>query len=208
MDQNLLVYVLIFTNGLMAVGLLALLFSFKKLIKRGKKHLRFEEKIKQAEKFIAEAEIEARETLLRASGKSSEILENAEFFKKDLEGDFEGILRETFDEIRREVGIVFKKASEDFALEAKRDMELFSNNLHSETENIKGVITEGITESIKKAEEEIDAYREERLKNIDKEVKTKVDSISKQVLGKSLDIDDHLKLIKQSLIKAKQENVL
>lgn len=208
MDQNLLVYVLIFTNGLMAVGLLALLFSFKKLIKRGKKHLHFEEKIKQAEKFIAEAEIEARETLLRASGKSSEILENAEFFKKDLEGDFEGILRETFDEIRREVGIVFKKASEDFALEAKRDMELFSNNLHSETENIKGVITEGITESIKKAEMEIDAYREERLKNIDKEVKTKVDSISKQVLGKSLDIDDHLKLIKQSLIKAKQENVL
>jgi len=44
--------------------------------------------------------------------------------------------------------------------------------------------------------------------NIDKEIQTKVDSISKDVLGKSLDINDHLTLVKQSLTNAKKENVL
>jgi len=208
MDQSLLIYVLVFANAVLIVGLLVLMYFFKKSSMKGKKNDLFEEKIKEAEKFIAEAEIEARQTLLNASKKSSEILEKTEFFKKDLEEDFEGILKSSFDQIRKEVGLVFKEASDDFTMQAKRDMELFSNNLHSETENIKGVITEGITGSIKNVEAEIDSYRVERIKNIDKEIQTKVDSISKDVLGKSLDINDHLTLVKQSLTNAKKENVL
>lgn len=207
MDQTLLTYALLFVNGLLGVGFLILMFLYKKLVRKGKNFLIFENKIKDAERFISDAQIEARETLLKASNKSSDIVKKAELFKGDLEGYFETALKESFDDIRREVSVIFKRASEDFSSEAKRDMQEFSSNLHSETESIKGIITEGITSAIKKAEMEVDEYRVQRIKNIDKEIKERVDSISKEILGKSLDIEDHLKLVTESLGKAKEENV-
>ena len=208
MDQTLFTYVLLFVNGLLGVSFLILMFLYRKTVKKGKDYLTFQGKIKDAESFISGAQIEARETLLKASNKSADIVKKAELFKGDLEENFETALKENFDDIRREVAVIFKKASEDFSSEAKRDMQEFSANLHSETESIKGIITEGITSAIKKAEEEVDEYRAERIKNIDKEIKERVDSISKEILGKSLDMEDHLKLVTESLGKAKRENVL
>jgi hypothetical protein len=208
MDQTLLTYVLLSINGLLALSLLSLMFLHRKMVKKSKDYLTFQGKVKDAERFILDAQIEARETLLKASNKSTDIVKKAELFKGDLEGSFETALKESFNDIRREVAVIFKRASEDFSSEAKRDMQTFSANLHSETENIKGIITEGITSAIKKAEEEVDEYRAERMKNIDKEIKERVDSISKEILGKSLDIEDHLKLVTESLGKAKRENVL
>ena len=203
-----LIYILLAINALLAVAFLVIFVFYKKLIARGKEYLLLESKVKEAEKFIETAEIQARENIEKSSRKSSEIIEKAKLFGEDLQGDFESILRESFDVIRGEVSGLFESASKDFIEEARRDMKTFSVNLHSETENIKGVITDGIVGAIKKAEEGVEVYRSARMKNIEKEVKEKVDSLAREVLGKSLDTADQMNLVIESLNRAKKENVL
>jgi len=56
-------------------------------------------------------------------------------------------------------------------------------------------------------EKEISNYRETRMKLIDNSIKTIVQKVSREVLNKSIAVEDHEKLVLESLEKAKAEGI-
>lgn len=61
--------------------------------------------------------------------------------------------------------------------------------------------------TIKKAQEDIDAYKRNQLEGIDEEVKKIVARVVPEVLGKAINMDEHEDLVWQALEKAKSEGL-
>lgn len=199
--DNLLTLSLV-ANIILAFVLVVFYFFIKRLSKGKKDYVLFEGKIKEAEKLLSDSRERADDTLKTAAKKAEEIIENSNFLRNDIEGDFEKSLDALFEEIKKETKISFDKASQGFSEEARKDMVSFSKNLLLETEGLKGAVSEGISQAIKNMEGELEEYKKLKMGEIEKMVAQKVDSLSKEVLGKSLSEEDNFKLALNSLEKA------
>lgn len=60
---------------------------------------------------------------------------------------------------------------------------------------------------VKKAQEDIAAYKQNQLEGIDAEVKKIVDKVAPEVLGKALSLDEHEDLVWRALERAKKEGL-
>lgn len=69
-----------------------------------------------------------------------------------------------------------------------------------QTEYIVGAI-------VKKAQDEIQLYKENQMEGIDAEVQAIIDRVAPEVLGKTINLDEHEQLVWKALEKAKREGI-
>jgi len=146
--------------------------------------------IKNLEKeFIALSLLskEEHEKLIRKNEENAKIIEN----QINIE-----ILK--FNEIYNEIKNYIKAAT-------KKEIELLTKNLNKEMNNILKSTEEILAKKIIEAEKNIEDYKKRRLAEVDKKIFRLIGDVSKIIIGESLEIATHEKLVIESLEKAKKE---
>lgn len=66
-------------------------------------------------------------------------------------------------------------------------------------------IRETLNKKVQETEKEIENYKKERLKEIDREIYRLLGEVAKKTIGKAINLSDHEKLVMEALEKAKKE---
>ncbi len=92
---------------------------------------------------------------------------------------------------------------------ASKQLREYQKMVHSATENIEGEVAKNLElkmdEAFRDANTSIEAYKKQREKEIDQMAQDAVKKASREILGKSLDINAHTDLVLKCLAEAKKE---
>jgi F0F1-type ATP synthase membrane subunit b/b' len=189
------------------------------------------EKLNQDQnEIIIKAQKQAQQILTDARKKAQEIISQSEYFKQDLIKSVEESFQEVADKDLTllenksdEINQFYKKLLESItnkhlkrtedtlkAIDSIVNAELndFREVLKNETVQSEDVVMKRVNEEYLKVKAEIDAYRQTKLSEVDQMVNRMILQISTDVLGKALSVQEHKKLIQDSVDKAIQEGVL
>ena len=103
------------------------------------------------------------------------------------------------------------KIKEDVAKESEAAKEVvhnFAGDLKRVAEETENTLKEGVKGEFDKVREEIAAYKEERVKKIDDSAKGVLEEVARDVLGKTMNAQDHEELILKSLDSIKRSTNL
>ena len=161
----------------------------------------------KAQKVVEDAHVAARETLAKSdkylqgeSGLVAKELERmgqiyAKTYEEALINMQQASLR-TFANIPQDIKLFVVKALDDFRL-----------TLSAEVARAQTQTLAALEQSIKGAEAEIDKYKEGRMRQIDVSAAKLVTEVTRKVLGKSISVDEHEKLVMRALEEAKRQNI-
>lgn len=97
------------------------------------------------------------------------------------------------------------KIRELLLAEIKKQSEIFSRELSQKISQIYQLSGERLREKIQKTEEEIENYKKEEFKKMDREIYRLIGEVAKKTIGKAIDLSDHERLVMEALEKAKKE---
>ena len=72
---------------------------------------------------------------------------------------------------------------------------------------LEGTIEAFVQKAREAAEKEIRAYREQKLSEVEKSIPEIINSISREVLGRAMTVEDHADLVLKTLERAKKEKL-
>lgn len=102
---------------------------------------------------------------------------------------------------------LLQNISKNIETDTINEINNFKESLEKQTVLSEDLVREKIDADYLTVRQEIEAYKEKKLKKIDDEIYETLEKISKLVLGKALSLSEHEDLILKSLEKAKQEGV-
>jgi len=132
---------------------------------------------------------------------------NKEVQKKLLE-ESEGKIKSLEEEIKKEVSKFIQANSEirkSLFEESKKQAESVIKNLDEELKENLEKVNQIIYKTLAQAEREIEEYKKEKLKEVDERIYKILNEVAKNILGKTIDLSTHEKLVIESLEKAKKE---
>lgn len=159
-----------------------------------------EEILKRAEIMKSTANEQVMNELHDLSQKQKDALQSA---STDLVSSFEEAVKQIQQTDKGLLSDTVKQMQEVAAGEVKS----FGEKLHQETVGQEKMIDQKVEEAYKKAQDELDDYKKERLEKIDKDISLMIQAITKDIFGKSLSLENHKDLILQAIEKAKKEMV-
>jgi F0F1-type ATP synthase membrane subunit b/b' len=106
---------------------------------------------------------------------------------------------------QEEYQLTLHEASKALSVEAKQTLDLFNSFLKDQTINYEKSIEHRIEELRQAAKQEIALYKETELKKVDAGIEKVLLAVSRDVLGKSITLQDHHNLILHALKNAKLE---
>ena len=192
-----MIYTLITTNILFGMFVIVLILLLLRATKKSK---------------YKEAKKEAEELLKNARKRSLEMIKGAEFFGEEAKEDLmEALLRVT-EEYGNESKKVFDKAREDVSEVIKGILTDIKTDVEKDVVEANETLKTSISEGIKNVEVDLQSFKKERMALVENQiaetVKIRVNEIAEKILGKSLSLGDHEKLIMDALGEAKNDNVL
>lgn len=173
---------------------------------------------REAEKVLDRARKESISIISEAEEEAGHILGSVGKIKTKAEKEVERSLQE----FSMAEGAKLSEVSRDFN-ETYRDMlkELkdllhaytresiieFRKSLEREYPHFLEEMRVGVQAAQKTAEKEIEEYKEEMMKKVESSLPKIVSSVSREVIGRSLDMDDHADIVISVLEKAKKEHL-
>ena len=97
------------------------------------------------------------------------------------------------------------EASQTMAGDAKHTLDMFETFLKDQTIGYKQQMEKKIDDLRNKVNEQVNDYKKEKLKRVDKAINEIVISVAKIVIGRSLNIKEHNELVLRALEEAKKE---
>ena len=110
--------------------------------------------------------------------------------------------------VRSQDAKVFASIATTIEQQAVKEIDDFKNILLRETLGSQKAIEEKFSESYKEAETELQTYKKDQMASIDKKVTSVLSDVAKQVLGKTIRLDEHEELVLNALEKAKKDAIL
>lgn len=178
----------------------------------------------------SEAHKKASHILQEARSKAIKIIEDTnvsyELLKKTFEQQlkaasyhssqkFEGISDEflkvyqkTLTDLKDNNIKIISNISKDIENSTRLELEDFKETLKKETLDSQKIVEGKIEQGYQMAEKELEDYKAERLKKIEDEIYNIIQNVSKEVLGKTLSLQEHEQLVIEALEKAKKEGKL
>jgi F0F1-type ATP synthase membrane subunit b/b' len=99
----------------------------------------------------------------------------------------------------------FGAATKNMEKQAVGEMEDFRKEIESERLFVKKQMSERLDEEYKKAQKNIEDYRAEQIKKLDKQVFDIVNTLTREVVGRSLSMQDHQDLVQKALVQMKTD---
>lgn len=234
MDVNFLAIFLAVSITVLAVVLLLLARAFTK----NSHQLHETEKInndlktqlaEKPVKLLQEAHEQAQSIINEANKQATEILANS----KNYEATSSQGLKTKLDELEKQQGAIFTKASEDMKLayqnlitqiqeqdinvlktmtkdiedDVLADFKEFREDLEKETINSEKVVKEKIDEEYLAMEKDLQDYKTKKYQKIDEDIYKILYRVSEMVLNQGISYDKHKELVLEALETAKKEQV-
>lgn len=146
------------------------------------------------------AEKGAKKTITEAQDKAAKILEMAQERALEILNKSRIDLENRNDKLETRLDKIEEKEVTDF----RKSLEQVTTDLRGEASVVVG---QRVDEEFAKAREEIKGYKEMREKEIDGKVDQILKQVVYEVVGKTLNNDDHRELILKSLEEAKKQHV-
>ena len=221
----------VFLAWLAAVSLVLFIYSFFKL--RGANERlgkRNDEEEKRWKELELKAQNDYQEIISTANKKASEIIAQATQVSQDsvktfensvstmlqnqkanIQKESEEISRKHEDEINELNNNIIKLLTnvyKDIESATRADFENYKAVIQKQTFEAEKVAQARMQEEYEKLEKEIAIKKQQRLTQLEENIYKILNNISKDVIGKSLDLTAHEELIIKSMEKAKKEGVL
>lgn len=181
----------------------------------------------QARHILSNANREAAEIIRMATQKALEILQSAEGVKESAASSLAKELTavaqqhkqylqdaslkyvETYghmaEQAQDEYLSTLHEASQAMAGDAKRTLDMFETFLKDQTIGYKQQMEKKIEDLRDNVNEQVNEYKKEKLKRIDKSINDIIISVAKIVIGHSLNVKEHNELVLKALEEAKKE---
>ncbi|HVF69186.1 MAG TPA: hypothetical protein VNA13_01330 [Xanthomonadales bacterium] len=210
-----------------------LLFVFYYFFRLNKKERELEKKEgkidTQYHQVVDDALTRERKILDDATMEAEKIITDAEYISTSDKETLEQALHKTVEEIKKEAvqtghALVENYAStlKEISLHSQENFQdvakEFEDNLKKQVQDFQNVV-KGLETDLQKQirefneamlpnlERELEEYKKERIQQTEKLVANIAQKASREILNKSISVDDHQKLITESLEKAKKEGV-
>jgi len=206
MDQVLIFFGMSVVLAMLGVVLFFVGIGYQKLARRNhelyEELTRINQDIKnQHEKIILDAQAKAQQILADASKRSQTLVEASDIFAQEYKTEFRARLMQVLAKEESEFQAIYesvKTKSNEVTLNITKSIE---DTLANEMKQMRDVM---MTQMQKGLEE----YKKSAYAKLEEEVATVVDLITKNVLKKSLNKDEHKRLVIEALEEAKDHNVL
>lgn len=153
---------------------------------------------KTAHTIVEQAEEQATETARDFSQKEAALLASS---AQTLETMQQEILTETKETYQK----LFTHIAKQFEQQAAEEVKIFRNSLQQETLQTEKAVADKIEEVYTVMLKDIDAKKQEKLANLEKDIQQIIQKTCHDVIGKSLSLSQQQELVVEALEKAKQE---
>lgn len=221
-------FTIFFIYFFLIFSLIVLFVSYKKLQRR--LTLFEKQELDESDELVREARDHAHEIISNAMNRAEKMLLEAEYLKKEFvkEGekhmervsehiaqtisqeavDYDKEYKRLFEWIQGEYAKKIDEQVKKIQQAAESEIADFKTILQKETVGSQAYIGEKINTQFEEARREIETYKESQIKKLDEAINTLVADVVKDVVGKTLTVADHEKIILEALTLAKKENVL
>ena len=206
-----------------SAALLMLAVSHLKMLKKHNFLLKEKEhlKLQQHKKEV--------EILEEARQKAVKIIADAHFAHDNAQNEFQEQLKtlslnkiKDFEKASIDLFRVYKQELEDLKLNTVKivnnitkdienntiqELKDFKEIIKKETYASQKIVEQKIEQQYAETEQEIEAYKEDRIKKVEDEIYNILQNVAKVVLGKAISLQDHEQLVIDALNKAKTEKV-
>ncbi len=163
------------------------------------------------QQIINGALIKERNILDDAAKKANTILSNTQYVSNISKDSLDQALQKMLADIQKEAVVssnnsltnynnFLKQVSEKTLFDFQNNTKRFEADMQKQMQDFR----ESLLPAIQK---ELEAYKEQRFKEADKTVNAIIQRVSEKVLNKSISLEDHQKLIIESLEKSRREGV-
>jgi len=206
------VYFQVLILGFDVLILLFALYYFLKIRQKEKKIEQTETKVDtNYHEIVDDALSKERKILEDASMEADRIITNAQYVQQTSKEAIDHALSELITQIQKESVETAHKFMTDYSASLKQmsqasliDFQTASSTLHTD---IQAQIKDFREKLLPAMEKELDQYKQMRLKQTEELVIKIVEKASQEVFNKSVSLEDHQKLLTDSLEKAKAEGV-
>lgn len=222
--EQLVFFGLLFSIFILSLALIAIVALYSKTVKKMHLYQREEQHLK------AQMHKKADEIIEEAREKANKIIKEAHFIKNDAQdafgksldiasqnqikdfgkvaSDFRESYKKELDLVKNEATEIVKKIAKDIERDTLNDLKDFKEILKKETFASQKIVEAKIEEDYKRAEQEVEAYKKERLKGVEDHIYLVLQEVSKLVLGKALSVEEHERLIIDALDNAKAQGII
>lgn len=187
----------------------------KLLEEREREKINFEA---QSVAVAEEAQRQAESLLREATAKAEEIVKRSQLLTDDLSQKLaqdlqrlpqvqEEVYRQVFEGVEKETKQLLVQVAKEMQQQAMDQTKSFGAVLQKEAINSQESVKQMIADAYARAEQEIEAYKKQRMAQVDASIQQLVAEVSREVLGKVLTSRDHEDLVIQALEKGKGQLV-
>lgn len=164
------------------------------------------------------AQSKSQKVLEEAYTKARQIVSEADVYLKKEEGELAkavGQAQEVYTRVYNDAIKASEEKAEKMIQSIPQDIKVtlisvidsFRVSLTDEIKRAQSDANKVITDAYKQALESVDSYKKERLEEVDASILSIVKQVTERVLGKSLSVEEHEKLVHKALEEAKRQKI-
>lgn len=152
-----------------------------------------------------------RRILEDATTEANQIISETEFVSQASKDSIDAAL----DQMKKDIQNETQAAAHNFRTSYQHELQKLTNQSLHDFQNISKELQDALhkqvsefhTSMLPALEKELDSYKQARIKQTEQMIKGIIQKVSQDVLSKSISLDDHQKLLIDSLDKAKREGM-
>ena len=163
---------------------------------------------RKAEEIILQAIELKHESVASLQTSQDAMIQNQAEVMKQISEDLFSKQREEVNKINEENIKILTNVYKDIEESAKSDFANYKKIVQEQTFQAEKIAQDRINQEYQKLESEIAELKQKKLKELNDNINNMLLKISKEVIGKSLDISEHEDLVIKALDKAKKEGII
>lgn len=217
--DSLIGYVLILILVSLVLLLIGIVTHYLRLVNEFSNYRRGLEKTTDPQVLIAQAQRQAQKILEEAYTQSRQIISKTEDFLKKEEGElakeldkstdvYTKLYQDALSSSQKQSLQMLQNLPQDIKITLISAVDSFRISLTQEVTKAQATANAGLREAYSKAFDELQKYKEDRMKQVDSSILSIVRQVSERVISKDIDVEEHEKLVLRSLEEAKRENLI
>jgi len=213
MNNQIIFYAATLLTAVLGLIIGAVAYSYRKLINKyyalkEDLDLRDKEGKLQADKIIQEAQARANIILQESQAFQTLLKQNLDkqliTANQSYNNSYQNILSTVKEESIKNIGNI----SQEIKTEISIEIDQVINSLKEEMIKSQASAIESLKLGLAKSEQDIKLYKDEMYKKIDQSVLKIIQTVSYQVIGKSINLEDHEELVIKALTSAKRQGII
>lgn len=156
-------------------------------------------------KELRQQKDEVKNQTLIFSQKLKEKINEIEKITQETQNKILAKAKERGEQLNKNLEQIFAQSQNQFLKEMERKSEVLAKNLEGGFSEILKKFQEELKKEMERSKIEIENYKKEKIKEINKKFYSVLSEITKEVLGKTIDLTIHERLVMTALEKAKKK---